>query len=194
MKQAVVVLGVADADRVVPRQAHVIQHLDQAGALGHPGWHDHQLTPVAHEPAVQAELADHFRGGWLVRGRAGDEHLPGAVRDPARGQPGTHGAAHGGCQQANAGPGGQHGAVLRDDRIDMIQGVREYSPQLACDPTCDQDHPDLPGAGLGERGEGAERDLALSQGAVEVDRQRPELGRRLRGHVRHPHVCPQPSA
>jgi hypothetical protein len=52
IEQAVVVLGVADADSVVARQAHVSQGLGQAGALGHPGRQDHQLAPVAHEPAV----------------------------------------------------------------------------------------------------------------------------------------------
>jgi len=62
---------------------------------------------------------------------AGDQYLPGAVRDPARAQPGAHGAADGGGQQAEAGPGGQHGAVLRDDRVDMIQSTRENSLQLA---------------------------------------------------------------
>jgi hypothetical protein len=63
IEQAMVVLGVAHADRVVPRQAHIVQCRDQAGALGYPGRQDHQLAPVAHEPAVQAELADHLRGG-----------------------------------------------------------------------------------------------------------------------------------
>ena len=189
IEQAVVVLGIADADRVVPRQAHLSQRLGQAGALGHPGWQDHQLAPVADESAVQAELADHLRGGRLVRGGAGDQHLTGAVRDPSRGQPGAHGAADGGGQQADASRGGQHGAVFRHDRVDMVPGVREHSLQLAHDPPGDHDDPDLPGASLGQRGERVRLDRTVSQGAVVVDRDRPEISRRPRDHV----TCPSGS-
>jgi hypothetical protein len=132
-----------------------------------------------------AELADHLRHGRLVRGGAGDQHLTGAVRHPSRAQPGAHGASDGGGQQADAGAGGQHGAVLRHDRVDMVPGIGEHSLQFAHDPPGDHDHPDLPGASLGQRGEGVRPDPAVSEGAVIVDRYCPEIGRRPRGHARH---------
>jgi hypothetical protein len=46
------------------------------------------------------------------------------VRDPAGIQPGADRAADPDSQRAEAGPGDQHGAVLGDDRVDLIQGVR----------------------------------------------------------------------
>ena len=105
--QAVVVLGVTDADRVVRRQAQIAERLAQAAALGHPGRQDHQLAPVGDEPAVQAQLADHRKRGRLVGGGAGDYHPPAAVRDPAAGQRRAHRAADRGGQQADAAVGDQ---------------------------------------------------------------------------------------
>ena len=175
IQQAVVVLGVADADRVVVRQAQIAERLEQAAALGHPGRQDHQLAPVADELAVQAELADHLQRGRLVGGGAGDQHLPVAVGDTTGGQRRAHRAADGGGQQADADRGDHHGAVLGDDRVDVLLDLREHGAQLAHDPPGDQDHPDPPGARLGERGQRVGRDLALGQGAVEVGRHRPEV-------------------
>ena len=175
IQQAVVVLGVADADRVVRRQAQLAERLEQAGALGHPGRQDHQLAPVADELAVQAELADHLQHGRLVGGGAGDYHLPAAVGDPAAGQRGAHRAADRGGQQADAAVGDQQGAVLGDDRVNVLVDLREHGAQLAHDPPGDQDHPDPPGPRLGERGQRGGRDLAISQGAVEVEGHRPEV-------------------
>ena len=175
IQQAVVVLGVADADRVVRRQAQLAERLEQAGALGHPGRQDHQLAPVADELAVQAELADHLQRGRLVGGGAGDQHLPAAMGDPAAGQRGAHRAADRGGQQADAAVRDQQGAVLGDDRVNVLVDLREYGAQLAHDPPGDQDHPDPPGPGHGERGQRGGRDLAISQGAVEVEGHRPEV-------------------
>ncbi len=175
IQQAVVVLGVADADRVVRRQAQIAERLAQAGALGHPGRQDHQLAPVADEPAVQAELADRRQRGRLVGGGAGDYHLPAAVGDPAAGQRGADRAADRGGQQADAAVGDQQGAVLGDDRVDVIVDLREHGAQLAHDPPGNQDQPDPAGPRLGERGQRGGRDQAISQGAVEVEGHRPEV-------------------
>ncbi len=183
IQQAVVVLGVTDADRVARRQAQLAERLEQAGALGHPGRQDHQLAPVADELAVQAELADHLQRGRLVGGGAGDQHLPAAVGDPAAGQRSADRAADRGGQQADAGAGDQQGAVLGDDRVNVIVNLRERGAQLAHDPPGDQDHPDPPGPRLGERGQRGGRDLAISQGAVEVESHRPEVADRSPSHA-----------
>ena len=183
LQQAVVVLGVADADRVVRRQAQLAERLEQAGALGHPGRQDHQLAPVADELAVQAQLTDHLQRGRLVGGGAGDQHLPAAVGDPPAGQRGTHRAADRGGQQADAAVGDQQAAVLGDDRVNVLVDVREHGAQLAHDPPGDQDHPDPPGPRLGERGHRGGRDLAISQGAVEVEGHRAEVAGPARGHA-----------
>ena len=175
IQHAVVVLGVADADRVVRRQAQIAERLAQAGALGHPGQQDHQLAPVGDERAVQAELADHLQRGRLVGGGGGDYHPPAAVGDPAAGQRGAYRAADRVSQQADAAVGDQHGAVLGDDRVHVLVDLREHGAQLAHDPPGDQDHPDSPGPRLGERGQRGGRDQAISQGAVEVQGHRPEV-------------------
>ena len=71
--------------------------------------------------------------------------------------------------------GDQQGAVLGDNRVDVLLDLREHGAQLAHDPPGDQDHPDPPGPRLGERGQRGGRDLAISQGAVEVEGHRPEV-------------------
>ena len=175
IQHAVVVLGVTDADRVVRRQAQIAERLAQAAALGHPGRQDHQLAPVGDEPAVQAQLADHLQHGRLIGGGTGDYHPPAAVRDPAAGQRRAHRAADRVSQQADTAVGDQHGAVLGDDRVNVLVDLREHGAQLAHDPPGDQDHPDPAGPRLGERGQRGGRDQAISQGAVEVERHRPEV-------------------
>ena len=183
IQHAVVVLGVADADHVVRRQAQIGERLAQAGALGHPGRQDHQLAPVADELAVQAQLADRLQHGRLVGRGAGDYHLPAAVGDPAAGQRSAHRAADRGGQQADAAVGDQHGAVLGDDRVDVLVDLGEHGAQLAHDPPGDQDHPDPPGPRPGERGQRGGRDQAISQGAVEVEGHRPEVADRSLGQA-----------
>ena len=182
LQQAVIVLGIADSQGVVLRQTQLAERRQQTAALGHPGGQDHQLAPVTHEAAVQAQASDHLQRGRLVGSVTGDQHLPAAMDHTAGAQPRAHGTIDGRGQPADADRGHQHRAVLGDERVDVILDMREHGTQLVHDPPRDQDHPDPPGARLGERGQGVGRDRAVGERAVVIDRHRPEVAERSLSH------------
>jgi hypothetical protein len=167
-------------------KAQVAERLEQAAAFGHPRGQDHQLAPLAHEPAVQAEATDHLQRGRLVGGGTGDQHLPVAMSDTTRAQRIAHGLIDRGDQLTDADGVEQHRAVLGDDSIDAVIDLWEHGAELAHDPPGDHDHPDPSGTCFVKRGQRVGRDLTLGQGAVEVDRHRPEVEPRFDGCHRRP--------
>ena len=94
LQQAVVVLGIADSQGVVLRQTQVTERLQQTAALGHPGGQDHQLAPITHEAAVQAQASDHLQRDRLVGAVTADQHLPAAMDHTEGAQPRAHGNAN----------------------------------------------------------------------------------------------------
>ena len=90
----------------------------------------------------------------------------------------AHGSIDRGGQPADADRGEQYRAILGDDRVEVVLEPGEHSRQLADDPSGDQDHPDPPGAGLGERGQRVRRDLTFGERAVVVERHRAEVPER----------------
>jgi len=57
LQQRRVVFRVTGGDRIVRREAELIQGRKQPGTLGHPGRKDHRGVAVANYLAVQAETA-----------------------------------------------------------------------------------------------------------------------------------------
>jgi hypothetical protein len=90
-----------------------------------------------------------------------------------RGSTGDAGLERG--QVADAGGGDHQGAVLGDDCVDVGLNVGEYGAQLVHHTPGDQDHPDPLSPRLAQRGQRVEPDGSVGQGAVEVDRHRPEV-------------------
>jgi hypothetical protein len=99
------------------------------------------------------------------------------------GQPRTDSTADGRGQPTDTSTVGKYRAVLCHNGINIVIDLREHGAKLAHDPSRDQDHPDLPGACFGKHGQRARRDLAVRQGAVEVDCHHLEVRRGLFSHV-----------
>jgi hypothetical protein len=111
LQQRQVVFRVTSGDRVVRRQAKLIQCREQPGALGHPGREDHRGAAVMHYLAVQAETGDDFhRGDGVFRGQR-EKHAASASGHSAASQRALHGGVDRARQRPRAGSGVQYGTV-----------------------------------------------------------------------------------
>jgi len=144
LQEGVVVLGVSDPDGIVRRQPQLPERGRQTRPLVHSGGEHHDRAFVEDDLQLQAELADRFDGGGLVRRDGGDEDAPGRQRgDPAAAkQVEERGGGRRPQRPALARSGGvEERAVLRHDPVEEVEPVAHRLQLLQLAPGHEQELP-----------------------------------------------------
>jgi hypothetical protein len=179
LEQRVVVLGVADADDVVVRDAQIAERLEQPGALRHAGGQHHERLAVADDLQLEPGARDLLEHDLGVARVHREQHVAGvdghAARRERRAQRGADGRRERPCRLART----HHlGAVLGDDRVEVPVDVGEVLAQIAHDPPGHQQHAPARAA---QRGDRVEHDRLgarpVRDGAVVVHCHGPEVAR-----------------
>lgn len=165
-----VILGVADRDRVAGRQPQRLERDVQSAGLAHALWRGHHPPAVENQDEGQFERPNDVEEPWALIGISIDQALSRGERNPAPAQFGEEafGYGRGERRDPTAVRKMNHGAVFGDDSIDEMQVTRNPS-QFFEDPASDQQHDDTARAGGGNRvPHRGVQNVAPSHGAVVV--------------------------
>jgi hypothetical protein len=172
----VVVLRVAHAESAVMGDAQLCQRLGEACALGHARRQDHQLAPVAHQLALESQLADRVEHDVVEGGLGRQEDVAAPHRDPAIEKDLFQRARHGPRHRIVGAAREDDRPVLRHHGVEVALHLGEVSTELGHDPAGDEHRPPPGPTELPERLENvAPWRRTVREGAVVVDRDRTEI-------------------
>ena len=184
-EEGVVVLGVADADRIVRGHAEAAERLLEPALLRDGRRQHHDGLAIEDDLQLEPEVVDRAQDRRVVRHHRRDDDAPrreGHARPLERGEKGRRGR-----RREVVHPLGarlvEHGAVLRDDPVEEVE-LGTHDEQVVEPPSGDEDDPTPRMANAAERREGLRRDAAVGGErpvVVAGDHVVPHRSRRYRG-------------